>query len=132
MGRSDGDRQPRADELAKLAAALGTTTDYLLNGESEPAQNEPPKNQGNNLHINNASPETSSDDLDLGFWGNVAAKASKVAKSNDPRKPLVAALLNSAMNEFADSDAAPIITKNSIIGVQGDIQGGQNVNVGTS
>ena len=28
-----GQRTPRAEELQKLAEALGTTTDYLLNGE---------------------------------------------------------------------------------------------------
>ncbi|MBR2207925.1 MAG: helix-turn-helix transcriptional regulator, partial [Synergistaceae bacterium] len=31
------ERKPRADELAKLADALGTTTDYLM-GEDEPPQ----------------------------------------------------------------------------------------------
>ena len=91
--------------IAKLAAALGTTTDYLLNGE--PEQSEPK----NNLPINNAPPESESY-LDLGYWGKVADNARKAAKSDDPRKPLVAALLSSAMNEFTGENAAPNTQKN--------------------
>ena len=127
------DRTPRLEEIEKIAAALGTTTDYLLNGESEPAQNEPSKNQGNNLHINNA-PEMSSDDLDLGFWGGVVERAERVARHEDNgKKTLIAGMLRMALNSV-DGEALPVEkTARQIIGVQGDIHGGQNnMNVGTS
>ena len=100
------ERKPRADELAKLAEALGTTTDYLLNGE--PEQSEPQKNPGENLPINNAPESVNEDDADLGFWGSVAERAKRVAHSDDSRKPLIAALLNSAVNEFTGSESSNI------------------------
>ena len=118
---------PRADEMAKLAAALGTTVGALM-GEGEPQ--ETPQI---NLPINNAPENKTPEYLDLGYWGNVAENAKRAAKSEDYRKPLVAALLNTAVNEFSECDIEPIIPKNSVIGVQGNISDGKNnVNVGTS
>ena len=121
-----GTRSPDAQKLNLLASALGTTVGVLM-GEVEPEQSEPK----NNLPINNAQPESESY-LDLGYWGNVADNARKVARSDDPRRSLVMALLNSAMNEFLGNEAAPIMPDKSIIGVNGNIQGDKNnVKVGT-
>ena len=124
------ERIPRADEMSKLAAALGTTVGALM-GESEP---EPQKNLPiDNSGIENKIPNETPEYLDLGYWGNVAENAKRAAKSEDYRKPLVAALLNTAVNEFSECDIEPIIPKNSVIGVQGNISDGKNnVNVGTS
>ena len=95
----NGERQPRADELAKLAEALGTTTDYLLNGEkSEPGG--APKNPGENLPINNALENETPEYLDLGYWGNVADNAKRAARSNPKELSLVAALLQTAMDSI--------------------------------
>ena len=74
--------------LVKIAEALETTTDYLLNGEKfEPEA--APKNTGINLpiNINNSVGENkvSNDDLDLEFLGGVVERAERAARSNDSR-----------------------------------------------
>ena len=86
--------------VAKLAEALGTTTDYLLNGEKTEPEGAP-KNPGNNLLINNNAPENETPEyLDLGYWGNVADNAKRAARSNPKELSLVAALLQTAMDSI--------------------------------
>ena len=92
-----GDRIPRANELEKLAQALGTTAGYLL-GETENAgaHEEKTPDEKNNLPINNTS-DVSEDDLDLGYWGAMAQRAKRVAKSEDKStKEIIGAILKQA------------------------------------
>ena len=84
----DIDSGPSVENLVKIAEALETTTDYLLNGEKfEPEA--APKNTGINLpiNINNSVGENkvSNDDLDLEFLGGVVERAERAARSNDSR-----------------------------------------------
>ena len=92
-----GDRIPRANELEKLAQALGTTAGYLL-GETETAgaHEEKTPDEKNNLPINN-TPRASEDDLDLGYWGAMAERAARVAQSeNEGKKKIISAILKQA------------------------------------
>ena len=92
-----GQREPRANELGKLAQALGTTAGYLL-GETENADapEEKTPDEKNNLPINNTS-GVSEDDLDLGYWGAMAERAARVAQSeNEGKKKIISAILKQA------------------------------------
>ena len=92
-----GQRQPRTNEIAKLAEALGTTVGALMGETSEPEV--APKDPGENLPINNA-PETvnnQSENLGLGYWGSVADNARKIAaKGNAQEKAAVLMMLKMA------------------------------------
>ena len=100
-------------EIKKLADALGTTTDYLLNGEP-PAQNEPPKNSDGNKgkieswDVNPFWMYNPNDDLDLGFWGSVVEKAKRAAQSNDSdKKALIAGMLKMATDAITGAEKTP-------------------------
>ena len=111
--------------VAKLADALGTTTDYLLNGEP-PAQNEPPKN---NIPINNAPVENN---LGLGYWGSVADNAQKVAARGDKEEiALITPLLRSALKSLTGEVLYEEKSARQIIGIQGGSNNENNMNVGT-
>ena len=125
------DRTPRLEEIDKIAAALGTTTDYLLNGESESAQNEPPKNQGNNLHIDNASPENN---LGLGYWGSVVDNARKVANNGDGQeKNAVLMMLKMAADAITGEAANSTVEKSraNIFQNAGNVHGNVNQSIET-
>ena len=101
-----GDRIPRANELEKLAQALGTTAGYLL-GETENAgaHEEKTPDEKNNLPINNTS-DVSEDDLDLGYWGAMAQRAKRVAKSEDKStKEIIGAILKQATEAVTGADS---------------------------
>ena len=88
------ERKPRADELARLAEALGTTTDYLLNGE-KPEPEKPKKN----LPVKDTN---KNERLGLGYWGNVADNAREVAFRGDAEEiELIAPLLKKAYEMLA-------------------------------
>ena len=127
-----GQRQPRTNEIAKLAEALGTTVGALMGETSEPEV--APKDPGENLPINNA-PETvnnQSENLGLGYWGSVADNARKVAARGDKREiALITPLLRSAL-EVITGEEPQEETAHQVIGVNGNIHGGKNnVNVST-
>ena len=101
-----GDRIPRANELEKLAQALGTTAGYLL-GETENAgaHEEKTPDEKNNLPINDTS-DVSEDDLDLGYWGAMAQRAKRVAKSEDKStKEIIGAILKQATEAVTGADS---------------------------
>ena len=128
-----GERSPRLEEIEKIAAALGTTVGNLM-GENDP-EDAPPETQQRNLPINNA-PENkiSNDDLGLGYWGTVADNARKIAaRGNEEEIALITPLLRSALKTLTGEALTVEKSARQIIGIQGDINGGQNnMNVGTS
>ena len=101
-----GERIPNAFFIPKLAEALKTTVGYLMGESPEPeASPESSGEKNKNLPINNSENENASGKfLDLGYWGNVADNAIRAAKTEDYRKPLIAALLRTAMNEFTGTE----------------------------
>ena len=99
-----GLQEPRAKRLNDLAKIFGVNSEYFF--DNEPAPGAAPKNPGENLPISNA-PETSSDDLDLGFWGSVVERAERAARSNDNgKKTLIAGMLDMAKNAITGSEGA--------------------------
>ena len=87
-----GDRTPRLEEIEKIAEALGTTTDYLLNGEkSEPGAT--PKNPGENLPIDNAPENETPEYLDLGYWGNIVENAKRAARLGSEQEKAAALMM---------------------------------------
>ena len=103
------ERIPRADEMSKLAAALGTTVGILM-GESEP---EPQKN----LPINDAPENKTPEYLDLGYWGNVADNARRIAKIGSEQDK-AAALMMLRMAADAITGAGDKQTGGNFIAVQ--------------
>ena len=128
--RWEKERIPRADELAKLAEVLNTTTDYLLRGE--PLEPEPPVHETAQSQPVNNLPSEPENNLGLGYWGSVADNARKVAARGDKREmALITPLLRSALEAITD-DEPQEETARQVIGVNGNIHGGKNnVNVNT-
>ena len=118
-----GERIPRADEMAKLAAALGTTVGALM-GENEP-EAAPPETPQRNLPINSA-PENkiSNDDWDLSYWGGVVERAKRLARYEDNgEKKLIAGMLKMAVDAITNSEAN-LPAEKTQVGVLQKISGG--------
>ena len=125
-----GERSPRLEEIEKIAEALGTTTDYLLNGETSEPEGAP-KNPGQNLPINNV-PETvnnQSENLGLGYWGSVADNARKVAAKGNAQEKAVAQMMVRIASEALNGVEAEI-TAPKVIGVQGGSNNRNNMTIG--
>ena len=89
---------PNVAMLQKIANVLSVPL-IELTGDEPPAQNLPINNV-----INNA-PKVSNDDLDLGYWGDVAERASRAARSGDKKKiALITPLLRSALEAIAGTE----------------------------
>ena len=58
-----GDRIPRASVMAKIAEALGTTSDYLMNGSTTDSQGE--INQAKRLIARNVAQMTHEEKMDI-------------------------------------------------------------------
>ena len=102
----------QTEEIIKIAEALGTTVGALM-GEGEPQ--ETPQI---NLPINDA-PENKipNDDLGLGYWGNVADNARRIAKIGSEQDK-AAALMMLRMATDAITGAGDKQTGGNFIAVQ--------------
>ena len=92
----------QTEEIIKIAEALGTTVGALM-GEGEPQ--ETPQI---NLPINDA-PENKipNDDLGLGYWGNVADNARRIAKiGSEQDKAAALMMLRMATDAITGAGAA--------------------------
>jgi len=106
-----GERTPNSSVLPKLAEALNTSVEYLM-GLNEDATPPPPVKQ--ELPINNMK-EKENDDLDLGYWGAMAEKAERVARSRDNgKKAAVLMMLRMAENAITATESTPVAEKKFI------------------
>ena len=73
-----GKASPRIKEIEKLSKVLNIPMEYFMSPDDAPPQAQ--ESQNIPININNTQ-EVSNDDLDLSYWGGVAEKASRAARS---------------------------------------------------
>ena len=113
-----GERMPNTSIIPNLAKTLNTSVEYLMGVDD--AKDVKPEIESSS--INNSV--ESNNDLDLVYWGGVAERAGRAARSGDIQKlTLVAALLQSALNAIMSAGASVPVR---IVGMQGNIQGNNN------
>ena len=107
-----GERMPNTSIMPNLAKTLNTSVEYLM-GVDE-TKNVKPEKKSSSI---NDSVE-SNNDLDLVYWGGVAERAGRAARSGDIQKlTLVAALLQSALNAIT---SAGVNLVPHVVGVNGN------------
>ena len=108
----NGERSPRIEEIKNLAGALNTSVEYLMGVDNTKDVESKIKSSS----INNSV--ESNNDLDLVYWGGVAERAGRAARSGDIQKlTLVAALLQSALNAIT---SAGVNLVPHVVGVNGN------------
>ena len=95
-----GKTSPKTEEIKKLAEALNTSVEYLM-GLND-SEEKTPQEQNIPININNA-PEVSNDDLDLSYWGGVAERASRAARSGDVQKLAAISLMLKLAQEAVEA-----------------------------
>ena len=117
-----GKTSPKTEEIKKLAEALNTSVEYLM-GLND-SEEKTPQEQNIPININNA-PEVSNDDLDLSYWGGVAERASRAARSGNKAKialitPLVKAAFEVLSGAETSEESQEKISQPRFIGIQGN------------
>ena len=117
-----GKTSPKTEEIKKLAEALNTSVEYLM-GLND-SEEKTPQEQNIPINIIN-TPEVSNDDLDLSYWGGVAEKASRAARSGNKAKialitPLVKAAFEVLSGAETSEESQEKISQPRFIGIQGN------------
>ena len=121
-----GKASPRIKEIEKTAEVLNTSVEYLM-GIDDGDDGKPQQAQSIPININN-TPEVSNDDLDLSYWGGVAERASRAARSGDVQKlaaiSLMLKLAQEAVEAVNDGENEKENQRHSVVGIE--VRGDKN------
>ena len=120
-----GKASPRIKEIEKLSKVLNIPMEYFMSPDDAPPQAQ--ESQNIPININN-TPEVSNDDLDLSYWGGVAERASRAARSGDVQKlaaiSLMLKLAQEAVEAVNDGENEKENQRHSVVGIE--VRGDKN------